>query len=432
MPLAAEAQDRPQRRAAQLTARWLPLLLSLLGLPLALVLVRRAWPDADLYIRSPDGSLEAYLGIDFVNFWTGARLALTGDVHALFDIAAYQVTLKSLFGPGFPYFNWSYPPHLLLLLWPLGLLPYLAALVAWTGTTLTAYLAAALPWRATDRRWPMLAALLLAPSTIVNISSGQNGFLTAALLVGGMRQLERNPVFAGVLFGCLTTKPHLGLVLPPILLALGAWRAIAAARSPPARSSGRSVLAYGVQAWQAFMAAPYQAALLTGMGGSYRNMMPTVYHSGVALGLGSTAALALQAAVGLAAVGVATWIVRRRRDPVLWTLAAASAGLLASPYALYYDLTALTAALALYLANRPLPTPGTTALAALAWSAAPLTLLLNLCGLPLAPCMIAGILAVGFCDATGRLPQSPNGTLRKVDAQMSQSGHWRSNPAGGI
>ena len=40
---------------------------------------------------------------------------------------------------------------------------------------------------------------------------------------------DKRAKLAGILFGLLTCKPHLGLVLPMVLLALGAWRTIAAA-----------------------------------------------------------------------------------------------------------------------------------------------------------------------------------------------------------
>jgi hypothetical protein len=43
-------------------------------------------------------------------------------------------------------------------------------------------------WRA-DR----LLLLITAPAVTVNIWCGQNGFFTAALLVGGLLQLDRRP-----------------------------------------------------------------------------------------------------------------------------------------------------------------------------------------------------------------------------------------------
>lgn len=47
----------------------------------------------------------------------------------------------------------------------------------------------------------------------------QNGFLSAGLFGGALVLLERRPVLAGALFGLLTYKPHLGLLVPIVLIA---------------------------------------------------------------------------------------------------------------------------------------------------------------------------------------------------------------------
>ena len=80
------------------------------------------------------------IGLDFVNTWTGARLALGGDVSALFDFAAYDALLQSQFGAGFPGHMWSYPPHLLPLIMPLGGLGYVPAYIIWCVITTLIFL----------------------------------------------------------------------------------------------------------------------------------------------------------------------------------------------------------------------------------------------------------------------------------------------------
>lgn len=66
-----------------------------------------------------------------------------------------------------------------------------------------------------------------APARLVNILNGQNGFLSAALLLGGTWWIDRRPVAAGILFGLLTFKPQFGTLLPFVPIALAAWRVIA-------------------------------------------------------------------------------------------------------------------------------------------------------------------------------------------------------------
>ncbi len=147
----------------------------------------------------------------------------------LFDFDAYQAAISELFGEPLPFHAWSYPLFSLLLFWPLAQLPYFVALAAWTFGLFAIFAAMTLSRVERSARPLLLLLLLLAPATLINTVGGQNGFLTACLLVGGILLLDRRPVLAGILFGLLTYKPHLGLVVPFVLLALGAWRTIAAA-----------------------------------------------------------------------------------------------------------------------------------------------------------------------------------------------------------
>src|SRR5260370_28092721 len=76
-------------------------------------------------------------------------------------------------------------------------------------------------------RRPVAIALVLAcPFTAWNFIAGQNGFLTGALLGGSLLCLERQPVLAGILIGCLSYKPQFGILLPVALIAARQWRGV--------------------------------------------------------------------------------------------------------------------------------------------------------------------------------------------------------------
>src|SRR5262249_10333647 len=143
-----------------------------------------------------------------------------------FDFDALNALLKENFGADYPLHIWSYPPHLLLFTWPLGLMPYVSAYVLYVVLGWILYVAVVADG---ERRWDHIAVIMLAPAVTVNIWAGQNGFLTAALLIGGLTQLDRRPLFAGVLFGILSIKPQLGILLPVMLALTGRWRIIGAA-----------------------------------------------------------------------------------------------------------------------------------------------------------------------------------------------------------
>lgn len=175
----------------------------------------------DAFIGFPQrGELYA-IGRDFVNMWMGARLALSGKVSTLFDWPAYVDLLRTTFWPTYAIHNWSYPPHVLLFVWPLGFLPYHVALVVWDSLGLLAFFASArLAFRAMQperRKWLSLA-VIGSPVVALNIVLGQVGLYVGALLVSAWVLRERRPIVSGILIGLLTMKPHLGLLLPIVLL----------------------------------------------------------------------------------------------------------------------------------------------------------------------------------------------------------------------
>jgi hypothetical protein len=166
------------------------------------------------------------LGRDFVNYWSGARLAAHGHASRVYDIGAF-VRYEREQTAANAYFKWySYPPTALLLSLPLAGLGFVPALAAWllSGLLLcTALLARTLDWHMA------LLATLATPAALINALWGQNGQFSAALLAGGILLLESRPSLAGLLFGLLCFKPHLAVLVPLALAARGRWRSFAAA-----------------------------------------------------------------------------------------------------------------------------------------------------------------------------------------------------------
>src|SRR3546814_6004949 len=71
----------------------------------------------------------------------------------------------------------------------------------------------------------MLVALIL-PGSLVNIWAGHYGFLVGALALYGWRWLDTHPRRAGIIFGIMTIKPHLGVLVALVLLLRRDWTAI--------------------------------------------------------------------------------------------------------------------------------------------------------------------------------------------------------------
>ncbi len=323
------------------------LLGSLFALPAGLILIHElSWPDADLL--QPN---RFYLGTDFVNYWTGGHLALTGHVDLIYDIPRYLALLRDWFSPQLRLMNFSYPPHALLLLAPAGALPYLPALALWSLAGVTAFLAVALGGAPRRGDGVLVAAILLSPVVWTNVVLGQLGLLLAALLVGALRALPTRPILAGVLIGALTIKPQLGLLLPLMLILLQAWRAFAAAVLSALALVLLSIAAFGLEPWRVFVAdtVPFQWHFVEVMDGFYRFQMTTPYAVAWFAGLPVKAALAVQWATALL-VAVATGLaIRSEAEWPLKATIVAFGSVLMVPYVLAYDLAIPLAALVWYL-----------------------------------------------------------------------------------
>ena len=280
------------------------------------------------------------IGRDFVNMWVGGRLVLAGKAQTLFDLHAYIDALHQLFHPALPPHFWSYPPSTFHMAAPLAMLPYGGALAVWTLLGLVAVFAAAGIGVTAEARARIFLLLAIAPATLVNVICGQNGFMTAALMAGGVLLLERRPVLAGVLIGLLTYKPHFGIVLAPALLVLGAWRTIAAASATAVGMVLLSMLLFGVEPWKAFVftTLPNQSRMLAGFEGFFTSMLVSPYAMLRMLGLAHGAAMTVQVAISVVAICLAALGVRQTADGDRRLAMVAVATFLASPYTLTYDL----------------------------------------------------------------------------------------------
>lgn len=356
------------------------------------------------------GGLDAFgypLGRDFINVWSGPQVAFGDKVATLFDIKAYHQAIGTLFGQPLPFHNWGYPLFTLPAFWPLAQLPYFWALAVWTIALFAVFAAVVLAEVDRSRRLPALALLALAPACLINTVGGQNGFLSAALFLGGVLNIDRRPVLAGVLIGMLTFKPHLGLVLPFALLALGAWRVIASAAVTAIALVAVSAAIFGLDAWGQYLSltSTYQTGLLQRFQGFYTNMMVSVLACLRLAGLSYASAMAAQAAVAIGAIAGAVWAVRQVGDPCGRAFILVTATLLATPYAFNYDMTALAAVLVWLMVGRLPWREKAAPVYVLAWLSPPAVMMLSLYGLGIAPFItlfyLFGMFALALREARG-------------------------------
>src|SRR3990167_6776809 len=110
-----------------------------------------AWLTYDLVSSEIKGlgsfhvNASTLIGRDFVNVWHGGGEALKSGADSVYDRPEYRRTLDEAVGARGVY-AYSYPPHMLLLSIPFGLLSYVPALLLWSLGGLIVFWHAARPW----------------------------------------------------------------------------------------------------------------------------------------------------------------------------------------------------------------------------------------------------------------------------------------------
>ena len=296
-----------------------------------------------VWILSSKGLVDPYghpLGADFIDPWSASWLALHSTPAAAYDIARlWAVERAAVAYPSVGFAGFHYPPIYLLIVLPLAMLPYVWSLAVWTVATLSAYLA--ILWRIDPERDSLWLAIAF-PGALVNLTNGQNGFLTVALLGSALLLLERRPILAGVMFGLMSYKPQFGLLVPLFLLATGRWRALGAATITVVLLAALSLAMFGAQTWQAFFASiAFTRHVVLEQGGSGFEKLQSSFASARLWGFGVATSYAVQAAVSLTTATVAIWVWVRSSDYWLQAAALATGTLLMSPYMMDYDLVVL-------------------------------------------------------------------------------------------
>ena len=189
--------------------------------------------------------------VDFIVYWTAAKLSSEGDATVAYDPEAFDARQVEAVGEGEAHgFPWIYPPVAFLLVLPLALLPYGAAFGVWLAITGTVLLTA-LRRLTRDATTLWLAAAF--PATLFNLIIGQAGLLTAGLFAWAMLLLPTRPVAAGAVLGLMAFKPHF---MPLILLALLAGRqkqALLATIASAGTLAAVSLALFGLGSWEAFV-----------------------------------------------------------------------------------------------------------------------------------------------------------------------------------
>lgn len=299
-----------------------------LGVGVLLLLVLAAGANGTLDARGRP------LGTDFSGVWTAGQMVLNGRAPQAWDWAAHQAVQDRTHGPGVPFFGWHYPPPFLLVAALLASMPYLVALLVWQAASFAAV--AAVLRRIVPRRETVLLALA-APVTLICATHGHNGFLTAALLGGGLLLLERRPWLAGILLGCLLYKPQFALLIGPLLLLTRNWRALVGATASAGALTGFTLQLWGWPVWQAFFdSLPLTRSVVIEAGATGFHKIMSPFAAARLWGGSVEAAYAVQALATLFAACAMLWTILSER-PLVRNAAVCAATVICTPYVMDYD-----------------------------------------------------------------------------------------------
>jgi hypothetical protein len=160
--------------------------------------------------------------------------------------------------------------------------------------------------------------------------------------------LPTRPALAGVLFGLLAYKPQLGVLVPVALIAMGAWRAIAAATATFLVGVAASSYVYGFSLWGLWAHSMFEYATRFHPVVGY---MPTIYANAIMLGAWRSFAWVLQLLVSIP-VGVVVWRAWAKGPSDRAAALLVVGTYLATPHAFNYDMPMMTLALVWYFAER--------------------------------------------------------------------------------
>jgi hypothetical protein len=343
---------------------------------------------------SPLGVFNLPLGADFYCFWSAGRMALEGRAHDIYDpavLATFQQNYSGAPGVSVP---WFYPPLLLLYVACLfAMLPYKLAYLAYLALSLFAYTLLA------PRFFKVAQPLFLVslPALWLNLLMGQNGLLTAVIILGGLHLLERRESMAGAVFALLSYKPQFCFAVPAYLIVQARRPAIVSGIMTLAVLLAITTLIWGGSIWSAFFEGLTVAQSYNQTGNRIRpETMASLYGALKVMGFDHRTAqicnYGFAAIAGCAAVRI--WLLpveKQIKDSVLILTT-----FLVAPHVMYYDFVVIGAVVFWLWPNRTMR----PALAIL-WAAPYLYAHFGSSGIPFFTVASAWIFAVLLAQASG-------------------------------
>lgn len=301
--------------------------------------------SAAVRFQAPEVLGAAKILTDFDAFHIAGMLAARGDVDAAYD-AARMMDAQAELANVRSFMPYTYPPPFTLIADGLARLPIGTAYALFALAGFGLYLAV-LRQIAGERMGLVLIALI--PTLMLNLRTGQTGFLVAGLVGAFLLAWRANRTIAGLPLGLLIIKPHLAVGAGLLALFGRRWDVVALAAGVVIAAMGLATLAYGLEVWSAFLGAVREAGAFLAAGHYPMYRMSSAYAFLLTIGVPPGAALTAHFALAAAAAAALIWtalaqIAFAHRAALVCVLS-----LFISPYNYDYDLALLGIALAFVL-----------------------------------------------------------------------------------
>jgi Glycosyltransferase family 87 len=273
---------------------------------------------------------------DFLSTYTAARMASKGEYARLHDPVLIQERLKETDPDALP-LPVVRPHFYAFLIRPLAMLPHHRAFWVWIGIQVTLLIGCWI-W-AVKRFGPdsLIWGALSVPCGL-GIFHGQDCVFMLAIAIGGYALARRkNPWAAGAIWGLALMKFHLVLFLAPAMIMARKWKMLGGFAGMGVTLVGWCYALGGMEGVRNYV------ALLRNKDMERLNPTPEMMISvqGFLANLHLDSEV-LRIIAGLAALGVAAYVLRARQPLWRWMTLAITASLFAAPHVYGYDAAMMT------------------------------------------------------------------------------------------
>lgn len=237
--------------------------------------------------------------MDFQIFHKVGELFWQGAIGKAYTFSSFRPIEISATGYKDIGASWAYPPQFDLVAAALGAGPTIPMYVGFMLVTFGSYLASLARLGTGRARWALAFAF---PAMVINISSGQNGFMTGALAGWFAAAWLRNDAKAGIPLGLMVIKPHLMVGLAVLTLIRRRFGVISWTAVSTAVSGGLATVVLGPDIWGDFLHGAREASSFLQGGDFPFYRMTSLYATLRTFGIPFGQAMALHAGVAALAL----------------------------------------------------------------------------------------------------------------------------------